>query len=172
MFLLVCLSEYKSHLRDISEYMMIDCDIVCCALSVDATCEYDPCYMLSWIGIRWSSRCYDWWEFCMLYVWLRVSAMWWSIVLWNCVMFYVVEVNLCREELCTAHTVFVTYSVSRSMLTSFMIYDICFRSFPKNYVWKITHLITMFLSYEMNFYMYWGKIMIYVLMMLHHTFLR
>ena len=72
-------------------------------------------------------------------------------------MFYVVRVNLCREELCTAHTVFVTYSVSRSMLASLMIYDNFFKSFPINYACKITHLFTMFLSYEMSFYMDWKK---------------
>ena len=40
---LVYLSEYESHLRDASDYIMIDSEIICFALSVDVACVYDPC---------------------------------------------------------------------------------------------------------------------------------
>ena len=41
----------------------------------------------------------------------------------------------------------------------FAIYDL--KVFPRNYVRKITHLITMFLGYEISFYVLGGKITIY-----------
>ena len=73
---LVYFSEYESHLRDTWDYVMIDSEIVCYALSVDVAFEYDPCLYANMNKYKIIPRCYDLWMFCILYILLRMSVMW------------------------------------------------------------------------------------------------